>query len=90
MATSKSTPEPAEEAQYSKDGKDGKPIGPEHDASFSAPDYYDPKTGKRVETPWDTEAQKNDPGFDPKVMEGTTEKPADESSSSTSSGSSSS
>jgi hypothetical protein len=90
MATAK-TPEPAaEESEYTKDGKDGKPVGPEHDASFSAPDFYDPKTGKRVETPWDSEQQKNDPGYDPKVMAGTVEQPASESTSSTTSSSSSS
>jgi hypothetical protein len=72
MATTKNT---AEESQYTTDGTDGKPVGPEHDASFSAPDYYDPKTGKRIETPWDSEQQKNDPGFDPKVMAGTVEEP---------------
>ena len=80
MATTRdtSTP-PAEEAPYAKDAdeaKGGKAVGPEHDASFSAPDYYDPKTGKRVETPWDTEQQKADPGYDPKVMAGTVEAPA--------------
>jgi hypothetical protein len=73
MATAKSG---SEESPYTSDGTDGKPIGPEHDASFSAPDYYDPKTGKRIETPWDSEIQKNDPGFDPKVMAGTVEAPA--------------
>lgn len=52
----------------------GKPVGPEHDGSFHAPDFYDPKTGKRIETDWDTDAQRNDPGFDPEVMAGTTEK----------------
>lgn len=67
------TKDTSEESQYTSDGTDGKPVGPEHDASFSAPDYYDPKTGQRIETPWDTEAQANDPGFDPKVMAGTTE-----------------
>jgi hypothetical protein len=75
MATAK-TPEP-EETQYATEaGQVGKPVGPEHDASFSAPDFYDPQTGKRIETPWDSEQQKNDPGFDPKVMAGTTEAPA--------------
>lgn len=71
MATAKSTPK--EESPYTTDGTDGKPVGPEHDASFSAPDFYDPVTGKRVETPWDSEQQKADPGFDAEVMSGTTE-----------------
>jgi len=77
MATKKSDA-PAEESQYTKDGKDGKPVGPEHDGSFSAPDFYDPVTGKRIETPWDSEAQKADPGFDAEVMAGTTEAPPEE------------
>lgn len=64
-----------EEAQYTADGTDGKPVGPEHDASFHAPDFYDPKTGKRIETDWDTEQQKADPGVDPAAMEGQTEQP---------------
>jgi hypothetical protein len=80
MATAK-TPEPSgEESPYAtsaEEAKGGKAVGPEHDASFSAPDFYDPKTGKRVETPWDSEVQKNDPGYDPKVMAGTTEAPAE-------------
>lgn len=78
MATKSTEPaSPDEESQYAT-GPDqvGKPVGPEHDASFSAPDFYDPKTGKRVETPWDSEQQKNDPGYDPKVMAGTVEQPA--------------
>lgn len=77
MATSKST-ESKEETQYStgKPEDAGKPVGPEHDQSFSAPDFYDPQTGKRIETDWDSEAQKNDPGFDPKVMAGTVEQPS--------------
>jgi hypothetical protein len=65
------------ESQYAttaEEAKGGKAVGPEHDASFSAPDFYDPKTGKRIETPWDSEIQKNDPGFDAKVMAGTVEK----------------
>ncbi len=71
------TKDTKEESQYATEaGQVGKPVGPEHDASFSAPDYYDPSTGKRIETPWDTEAQKNDPGFDPKVMAGTVEQPS--------------
>jgi hypothetical protein len=66
-----------EEPQYATEaGQVGKPVGPEHDQSFSAPDFYDPQTGKRIETDWDSEAQKNDPGFDPKVMAGTTEAPS--------------
>jgi len=78
MATSKAASEPTEEAQYATEaGQVGKPVGPEHDASFSAPDFYDPKTGKRVETPWDSEQQKADPGYDPDVMAGTVEKPAE-------------
>lgn len=78
MATSKSTPDTKEETQYStgKPEDAGKPVGPEHDQSFSAPDFYDPQTGKRIETPWDSEAQKNDPGFDPDVMAGTVEQPS--------------
>jgi hypothetical protein len=78
MATAK-TPEPAEEAPYAanaEEAKGGKAVGPEHDASFAAPDFYDPKTGKRIETDWDSEIQKNDPGFDPKVMAGTVEQPS--------------
>lgn len=74
---SKDTKDTKEEAQYATgDDEDqaGKPVGPEHDASFSAPDFYDPQTGKRVETPWDSELQKQDPGFDPEVMAGTVEK----------------
>jgi hypothetical protein len=70
-----------EESPYAKDAeeaKGGKAVGPEHDASFHAPDFYDPKTGKRIETPYDTEQQKNDPGFDPKVMAGTVEAPPKE------------
>jgi hypothetical protein len=71
MATKDTAPE---ESQYATEaGQVGKPVGPEHDGSFSAPDYYDPKTGKRIETDWDSEAQKADPGFDPKVMAGTVE-----------------
>jgi hypothetical protein len=67
MAT---TPEPATtESPYTKDGTDGLPVGPEHDASFHAEDFYDPKTGKRIETPWDTEAQKNMPDQPPVVVE---------------------
>jgi hypothetical protein len=65
-----------EESTYAVDGDPdqvGKPVGPEHDQSFHAPDFYDPKTGKRIETDWDTEAQKNDKGFDPEVMAGTVE-----------------
>jgi hypothetical protein len=84
MATAKSTPPdpaPAEEespyATTAEEAKGGKAVGPEHDGSFHAPDFYDPKTGKRIETPWDTEAQKADPGFDPETMAGTVEKPPD-------------
>jgi len=77
MATSKAASEPTEEQYATEAGQVGKPVGPEHDASFSAPDFYDPKTGKRVETPWDSEQQKNDPGFDPEVMAGTVEQPAE-------------
>ena len=65
----------AEESQYTTDGTDGKPVGPDHDGSFSAPDYYDPKTGKRIETAWDTEAQKADPGIPADQLTGTTEAP---------------
>jgi hypothetical protein len=74
MTTKDTTTEESPYATDTDEDQTGKPVGPEHDASFSAPDFYDPQTGKRVETPWDTEAQKNDPGFDPKVMAGTTEK----------------
>jgi len=67
MATTKSTPPPAEdESPYAKTAEEaagGKPVGPEHDGSFSAPDFYDPKTGERISTDWDSEAQKNDPGI---------------------------
>jgi len=74
MATGKSTPE---EPQYATEaGQVGKPVGPEHDGSFSAPDFYDPVSGKRVETPWDTEAQKADPGIPADQVAGTTEAPA--------------
>jgi hypothetical protein len=92
MATAKSTPDPAEDSPYAKDAeeaKGGKAVGPEHDKSFHAPDFYDPKTGKRIETPWDSEQQKADPGFDPEVMAGTVEKPAEQPSSTSSSSSSS-
>jgi hypothetical protein len=81
MATSKSTPDSGDasnESAYAttaEEAKGGKPIGPEHDESFHAPDFYDPKTGKRIETPYDSEQQKADPGFDPKVMAGTVEQP---------------
>lgn len=66
------TEEPVvEESQYATEaGQVGKPVGPDHDQSFHAPDFYDPKTGKRIETPWDSEAQKADPGYDPDVMAG--------------------
>jgi hypothetical protein len=76
MAETKDTAEESAYATDTDEDQTGKPVGPEHDASFHAPDFYDPKTGKRVETDWDTEAQKNDPGFDPEVMAGTVEKPA--------------
>jgi hypothetical protein len=79
MAT-KASQTPEEEPQYAtnaEEAKGGKAVGPEHDASFSAPDFYDPKTGKRVETDWDSEQQKADPGFDAEVMAGTVEKPAE-------------
>lgn len=75
----KTTPPPEEESAYAKtaeEAKGGKAVGPEHDASFSAPDFYDPVTGKRIETPWDSEQQKADPGFDADVMAGTVEKPS--------------
>jgi hypothetical protein len=80
MATTKPTSDSTstEESQYAtnaEEAKGGKAVGPEHDGSFHAPDFYDPKTGKRIETPWDSEQQKADPGFDPKVMAGTVEKP---------------
>jgi hypothetical protein len=78
MTTKKDAKQEIDEApQYAVDGDPdqvGKPVGPEHDGSFHAPDFYDPKTGKRIETDWDTDAQRNDPGFDPKVLAGTTEK----------------
>jgi hypothetical protein len=73
MATESKT---TEESAYAKDAEEatgGKAVGPEHDQSFHAEDFYDPKTGKRIETPWDSEQQRNDPGFDPKVMAGTVE-----------------
>lgn len=69
MATAKSAEPAPEESQYTKDGTDGKPVGPEHDQSFSAPDFYDPKTGKRIETAWDSEAQKSMPDTTPVVTE---------------------
>lgn len=75
----KNEPTTEEESPYAKnaeEAKGGKAVGPEHDASFHAPDFYDPKTGKRIETPYDSEQQKADPGFDPKVMAGTVEQPA--------------
>lgn len=79
MAKTPTTPgdTSSDESPYTSDGTDGKPTGPEHDASFSAPDFYDPKTGKRIETDWDSEVQRNDPGYDAKVMAGTVEKPAE-------------
>jgi hypothetical protein len=77
MANKASNDTESQYATTAEEAKGGKAVGPEHDASFSAPDFYDPKTGKRIETPWDSEIQKNDPGFDAKVMAGTVEKPAD-------------
>lgn len=74
MATKANAPK--EESAYATEaGQVGKPVGPEHDASFSAPDFYDPATGKRIETPWDSEQQKADPGFDADAMAGTVEAP---------------
>ena len=67
MTTKKAeTTEATEESPYAKDADEvagGKPVGPEHDGSFHAPDFYDPKTGERIPTDWDSEAQKNDPGI---------------------------
>jgi len=54
------TKEEKAESGYAKDAvelKGGKPAGPEHDGSFHAPDFYDPVTGKRIETPWDSPGQ---------------------------------
>lgn len=45
---------------YARDAEElrgGKPAGPEHDGSFHAPDFFDPKTGKRYETDWDSPGQ---------------------------------
>jgi hypothetical protein len=81
MATSKATSEPTDESPYAttaEEAKGGKPVGPEHDGSFSAPDFYDPQTGKRIETDWDSEQQKADPGYDAEAMAGTVEKPAEQ------------
>lgn len=44
-------------------GEVGKPVGPEDDASFHAPDFYDPKSGERISTPWDSDVQSQDPGI---------------------------
>ena len=44
-------------AQTAEELRGGKPAGPEHDGSFHAPDFFDPKTGKRHETPWDSPGQ---------------------------------
>lgn len=50
-------------AYQTEDAETGKPIGPEHDGSFSAPDFYDPESGERIGTPWDSEQQKADKGI---------------------------
>lgn len=52
-----------EKAYQSEKGEVGKPVGPEHDGSFSAPDFYDPESGERIATDWDSEAQKADKGI---------------------------
>lgn len=49
-----------EESAYAKDADEargGKAVGPEHDGSFHAPDFFDPKTGKRIATDWDSPGQ---------------------------------
>jgi hypothetical protein len=56
-------------AQNAEELKGGKPAGPEHDGSFHAPDFFDPKTGKRIETPWDSPGQ-----AEAAVADGTDEK----------------
>jgi hypothetical protein len=66
MATKASkSGEPEESSAYAT-GPDqpGKPVGPEHDGSFHAPDFYD-ENGQRIETDWDTDQQKADPGIEP-------------------------
>lgn len=35
----------------------GDPVGPDVDGSFHAPDFFDPKTGKRIATDWDSPGQ---------------------------------
>lgn len=66
MATKSSKTGDEEETQYAT-GPDqwGKPVGPEHDGSFHAVDFYDPETGERIPTDWDSEQQKADPGIEP-------------------------
>ena len=44
-------------AQTAEELKGGKPAGPEHDGSFHAPDFFEPGTGKRYDTPWDSPGQ---------------------------------
>jgi Cu/Zn superoxide dismutase len=55
-------------AQSAEELRAGKPAGPEHDGSFHAPDFFDPKTGKRHDTPWDS------PGQSDLTADGTDEK----------------
>ena len=71
---------PSEEPSAYAQGPDdvGKPVGPEHDKSFSAPDFYDPVTGERIETAWDTDAQKNLPPQPPVAQEEPVAPPAEE------------
>ena len=56
-------PEVAESQYASGPGEVGKPVGPEHDKSFHVENYYDPATGERVATEWDTPHQEQDPGI---------------------------
>lgn len=57
-----------DESGYAKnadEARGGKAVGPEHDGSFHAPDFFDPKTGKRIATDWDSPGQADvvgDPG----------------------------
>ena len=64
--------------EYAKDADEargGKAVGPQHDGSFHAPDFYDPKTGKRIPTDWDDEVQANLPA-QPVVTDGELQAPA--------------
>ena len=58
MSNTKKTDEESPYATTAEEWRGGKPIGPEHDKSFHVEDYYDPTTGERVSTDWDTDAQK--------------------------------